>query len=77
MTLFLFIAAQMFSAREKIPLTAISIYSSGARSGSGKRRRPAVRPRRERVVSLFHGVPVFGGHPLQQRQQSYFWGNAF
>jgi len=59
MFLFLFVAAQTYCTREKIPLTAISIIS----------RWRSRRPQRECLLSVFHCVPVCCGHPSQQ------WGN--
>jgi len=70
MTLFLFVAAQMFSERESIPLSAISLIV---------RRRMTSAPA-ERFINISYPyfiVCVFsaGIHP-NEGTESYFWGQA-
>ena len=71
MTLFLFIAAQMFSERGDRSADGHFAVPALATAAKGARRAGA---QCGHFVSVFHGVPVFGGHPHQRRTQTYFWG---
>jgi protein-glutamine gamma-glutamyltransferase len=77
MTLFLFIAAQSFSAREKIPWTVISFYSRRRAQREGKSGQPPPSGRGLNVTYPYFIVCLFsaGIHP-NNGSASYFWGQC-
>jgi hypothetical protein len=70
MTLFLFVAAQMFSERESVPLAAISLFV--------RRRKTSASPERAKNISYpYFMVTLFSaGIHTNEGTHSYFWGQA-